>query len=97
MKMTKFTYDTTKRNIGRQSTDVTTLIQYKNKLFRVTTHLDRSYDFQSYGRLEYFNGTDFIKITGYSHNQITADNFFDGVERIIDTYEKFMPHEETKA
>ena len=39
--MVKFTYDTTKRNIGRQSTDVTTLIQYKNKLFRVTRPLFR--------------------------------------------------------
>lgn len=95
--MTKFTYDTTKRNYGRQSTDMTTLIQYKKKLFRVTTHLDRSYDFQSYGRLEYFNGTDFIKITGYSHNQITADYFFDAVEKTISMYEKFMPHQEAKA
>ena len=95
--MVKFTYDTTKRNIGRQSTDMTTLIQYKKKLFRVTTHLDRSYDFQSYGRLEYFNGTDFIKITGYSHNQITADNFFDDVEKTISRYEKFMPVQEAKS
>ena len=95
--MTKFTYDTTKRNIGRQSTDVTTLIQYKNKLFRVLTHLDRSYDFQSYGSLEYFNGTDFITITGYSHDQISSDFFFDDVEKIISKYEKFMPHQEVKA
>jgi len=89
-----------------QNYNVTTLIQYANKLFRVYTHIDNSYDFQSHGKLEYFNGSDFITISTFSHAEIIDENPYDEPKRseefkenyrkMIETYEKFMPHEESK-
>ena len=106
-----FSYEGITFDHQRQSTYEETLIRYANKLFRLITHIDRSYDFQTYGRLEYFNGTDFVKISTFSHDQIAQimyhnnharatgyrdDIFLEMVEGIISKYEKFMPHEELK-
>ena len=53
-----------------QTSQEENLIEYKNKLFRLITHIDTGYDIQSHGRLEYFNGTDFIRIASFSHDEI---------------------------
>ena len=123
-----------------QNYNVTTLIQYANKLFRVYTHIDNSVTYQSRGKLEYFNGSDFITISTFSYNEIMywsvcseckeppyssetpqidyqtgkieefcgscghhdksvgepkrSEGFKENYRKIIETYEKFMPHEE---
>ena len=53
-----------------QTSQEENLIEYKNKLFRLITHIDTGYDNQSHGILEYFNGTDFIRIASFSHDEI---------------------------
>ena len=68
-----FSYEGITFDHQRQSTYEETLIRYANKLFRLITHIDRSYDFQTYGKLEYFNGTDFVKISTFSHDQIVHE------------------------
>ncbi len=102
----KFIEEDTHITNEHQNYNVTTLIQYANKLFRVYTHIDNSYDFQSHGRLEYFNGSDFITISTFNHKEIIDENPYDKPKRseefkenyrkMIETYEKFMPHEESK-
>ncbi len=102
----KFIEEDTHITNEHQNYNVTTLIQYANKLFRVHTHIDNSYDFQSHGKLEYFNGSDFITISTFSHAEIIDENPYDKPKRsegfkekyreMIKTYEKFMPHEESK-
>jgi aromatic ring hydroxylase len=110
----KFIEEDTHITNEHQNYNVTTLIQYANKLFRVYTHIDNSYDFQSHGKLEYFNGSDFITISTFSHEEIIygwydegqptdkrlrikrSEGFKKKYRKLIKTYEKFMPHEESK-
>ncbi len=109
----KFIEEDTHITNEHQNYNVTTLIQYANKLFRVHTHIDNSYDFQSHGKLEYFNGSDFITISTFSHKEIIkkerpvngksfpnprkrSEEFKEKYREMIKTYEKFMPHEESK-
>ena len=66
----KFIEEDTHITNEHQNYNVTTLIQYANKLFRVYTHIDNSYEFQSHGKLEYFNGSDFITISTFNHKEI---------------------------
>lgn len=67
--MAKFDIETVSFDM-RDNADEETLIRYNNKLFRLDTHIDISYDFQSHGILEYFNGTDFITIVSFSHKDM---------------------------
>ena len=106
----KFIEEDTHITNEHQNYNVTTLIQYANKLFRVYTHIDNSYEFQSHGKLEYFNGSDFITISTFSHAEINhslesmlshynpcrSEEFKEKYRKLIETYEKFMPHEESK-
>ena len=101
----KFQEEDTHISTEHQNYNVTTLIQHANKLLRVYTHIDDAYDFQSHGRLEYFNGSDFITITSFNHTEIAGygkyntnrtQDFMNKCRKMIETYEKFMPHEESK-
>tara|TARA_R110002033_G_scaffold164022_2_gene201227 strand:- start:13069 stop:13623 length:555 start_codon:yes stop_codon:yes gene_type:complete len=102
----KFTEEDTHITNEYQNYNVTTLIQYASKLFRVYTHIDNSVTYQSHGKLEYFNGSDFITISTFSHAEINhslaynnpcrSEEFKEKYRKLIETYEKFMPHEESK-
>ena len=54
-----------------QRMDATAMVEYNNKLFKVVAHIDTSYDFQSYGRVDYFNGSTFETVSSLSHDQMT--------------------------
>lgn len=137
----KFIEEDTHITTEHQNYNVTTLIQYANKLFRVYTHIDNSVTYQSRGKLEYFNGSDFITISTFNHKEIMywsvcseckeppyssanpqidmdgkindfcgscgrvdksvhepkrSEGFKENYRKMIETYEKFMPHEESK-